>query len=133
MQIKLLRKSKEMNIRITIGESINDSQDNNQEENLSTSDYVAGLSISNLSKELKESNTSIKGIIITNVDIHKNPTLRDLRKGDIIMQINEHDVENVENFQNQINLAKKQNSKKAIMLLIYRNGNQFFTSIKLKN
>ncbi|MCV3769636.1 MAG: DegQ family serine endoprotease, partial [Wolbachia pipientis] len=133
VQIKLLRKSKEMNIRITIGESINDNQDNNQEENLSTSDYVAGLSISNLSKELKESNTSIKGIIITNVDIHKNPTLRDLRKGDIIMQINEHDVENIENFQNQINLAKKQNSKKAIMLLIYRNGNQFFTSIKLKN
>ncbi|QKX02254.1 DegQ family serine endoprotease [Wolbachia endosymbiont of Dirofilaria (Dirofilaria) immitis] len=133
VQIKLLRKGKEINIKATIGESINDNQDNNQEENTLTSDYITGLTISNLSKESKESSaSSIKGVIITNVDVHKNPTLRDLKKGDIIMQINEADIENVESFQNQINLTKKQDSKKAIMLLVYRNGNQFFTSIKLK-
>ncbi len=66
------------------------------------------------------------------MDIYKNPTLRDLKRGDIITQINDADIENVESFQNQVNLAKKQDSKKAIMLLVYRNGNQFFTLIKLK-
>ncbi|WCR58536.1 DegQ family serine endoprotease [Wolbachia endosymbiont of Ctenocephalides felis wCfeJ] len=132
--IKLLRKGKEVNIKVVIGESASDNQDNNQEENASTSDYIAGLTISDLPKESKEgkSDAPTKGIIITNVDIHRNPTLRDLKKGDIIMQMNGVDVENVESFQNQINLAKEKGSERAIMLLIYRNGNQFFTSVKLK-
>ncbi|MDF0607439.1 DegQ family serine endoprotease [Wolbachia endosymbiont of Onchocerca gibsoni] len=132
VQIKLLRKGKEVNIKVIIGESTNDNQDINQKENASTSDYITGLTISNLSRELKEGNASIKGVIITSVDIYKNPTLRDLKRGDIITQINDADIENVESFQNQVNLAKKQDSKKAIMLLVYRNGNQFFTLIKLK-
>ncbi|QKX01680.1 Do family serine endopeptidase [Wolbachia endosymbiont of Cruorifilaria tuberocauda] len=129
VQVKLLRKGKEVNIKVIIGESINDIQDDNQEENSSTSDYVTGLTISDISKE---GNSSIKGIMVTNVDIYKNPTLRDLKKGDIIMQVNETSIENIKSFQNQINLVKEQDSRKAIMLLVYRNGNQFFTSIKLK-
>ncbi len=132
VQIKLLRKGKEVNIKVIVGESTNDNQDINQKENASTSDYITGLTISNLSRELKEGNASIKGVVITSVDIYKNPTLRDLKRGDIITQINDADIENVERFQNQVNLAKKQDSKKAIMLLVYRNGNQFFTLIKLK-
>lgn len=132
VQIKLLRKGKEVNIKVIVGESTNDNQDINQKENASTSDYITGLTISNLSRELKEGNASIKGVVITSVDIYKNPTLRDLKRGDIITQINDADIENVESFQNQVNLAKKQDSKKAIMLLVYRNGNQFFTLIKLK-
>ncbi len=132
VQIKLLRKGKEVNIKVIIGESTNDNQDINQKENASTSDYITGLTISNLSRESKEGNASIKGVLITSVDIYKNPTLRDLKRGDIITQINDADIEDVESFQNQVNLAKKQDSKKAIMLLVYRNGNQFFTLIKLK-
>ncbi|MCM1001415.1 MAG: DegQ family serine endoprotease [Wolbachia endosymbiont of Melophagus ovinus] len=134
VQIKLLRSGKEVNVKIVIGESTSDSQGNNQEENESTSDYITGLTVSNLPQELKEGKNDVptKGVIVTNVDVNRNVTLRSIKKGDIIMQINGTYIENVESFQNQINLAKEKDKEKAIMLLIYRNGNQFFTAIKLK-
>ncbi|MGL9718595.1 MAG: DegQ family serine endoprotease [Wolbachia sp.] len=134
VQIKLLRSGKEVNVKVVIGESTSDSQGNNQEENESTSDYITGLTVSNLPQELKEGKNDVptKGVIVTNVDVNRNITLRGIKKGDIIMQINGTYIENVESFQNQINLAKEKDKEKAIMLLIYRNGNQFFTSIKLK-
>ncbi|MDR1139771.1 MAG: DegQ family serine endoprotease [Rickettsiales bacterium] len=134
VQIKLLRSGKEVNVKAIIGESTSDSQGNNQEENESTSDYITGLTVSNLPQESKESKNDVptKGVMVTNVDVNRNVTLRSIKKGDIIMQINGTYIENVESFQNQINLAKEKDKEKAIMLLIYRNGNQFFTSIKLK-
>ncbi len=131
MQVKLLRKSKEVNIKVVIGESTNDGQDNNQEENKSTSDYVTGLTVSNLPKESKESNPT-KGVIVTNVDSNSNATLRGIKKGDIIIRLDGTDIENTNDFQKQVDSAVKKNGKDSIMLLIYRNGNQFFTSIKLK-
>ncbi|MCA4774128.1 DegQ family serine endoprotease [Wolbachia endosymbiont of Mansonella perstans] len=134
VQIKLLRSGKEVNVKIVIGESASDSQVNNQGENGSTSDYIAGLTVSNLPRESKESKngTPTKGVLVTNINVNKNVTLRSIKKGDIIMQVNGTYIENVEGFQNQINLAKERDKEKAIMLLIYRNGNQLFTSIKLK-
>ncbi|MGL9681676.1 MAG: DegQ family serine endoprotease [Wolbachia sp.] len=134
VHVKLLRSGREINIKVIIGESTSDSQGNNQEENESTSDYITGLTVSNLPQELKESKNDMptKGVIVTNVDVNKNITLRGIKKGDIIMQINGTYIKNVESFQNQINLVKEKDKEKAIMLLIYRNGNQFFTSIKLK-
>ncbi|MDG7056201.1 MAG: DegQ family serine endoprotease [Wolbachia endosymbiont of Meromenopon meropis] len=134
VRIKLLRSGKEMNLSIVVGESTSDSQGNSQEENESASEYVTGLTVSNLPHDLKngKSDLPIKGVIVTNIEVGRNITLRAIKKGDIIMQINGIFIENVENFQTQINLAKKKDKEKAIMLLIYRNGNQFFTSIKLK-
>ncbi|WP_395462686.1 DegQ family serine endoprotease [Wolbachia endosymbiont of Cantharis cryptica] len=134
VQVKLLRKGKEVNIKIVIEESASDSQDNNQEENKSTSDYIIGLIVSNLPKEPKESKNDVptKGVIVTNVDSNSNATLRGIKKGDIITQIDGTDIENTDDFQKQVDLVVKKSGKDSIMLLIYRNGNQFFTSIKLK-
>ncbi|MFP3028053.1 MAG: PDZ domain-containing protein, partial [Wolbachia sp.] len=82
-------------------------------------------------KESKESNPT-KGVIVTNVDSNSNATLRGIKKGDIIIQLDGTDIENTNDFQKQVDSAVKKNGKDSIMLLIYRNGNQFFTSIKLK-
>ncbi|MDM8335085.1 DegQ family serine endoprotease [Wolbachia pipientis] len=134
VQIKLLRKGKEVNIKVIIAESAIDNQDSSQEKNKSTSDYITGLTVSNLPKESKEiqNDAPTKGVIVTNVDINSNATLRGIKKGDIIIQLDEVDIENTDDFQKQVNLAVKKKGKDSIMLLIYRNGNQFFTSIRLK-
>ncbi len=71
-------------------------------------------------------------MIVTNVDSNSNATLRGIKKGDIIIQLDGADIENTNGFQKQVDSAVKKNGKDSIMLLIYRNGNQFFTSIKLK-
>jgi serine protease Do len=131
VQVKLLRKGKEVNIKVVIEESANDGQGNNQEENKSTSDYITGLTVSNLPKESKENNPT-KGVIVTNVDSNSNATLRGIKNGDTIIQLDGTDIENTNDFQKQVDSAVKKNGKDSIMLLIYRNGNQFFTSIKLK-
>ncbi|GFY65227.1 probable periplasmic serine endoprotease DegP-like [Trichonephila inaurata madagascariensis] len=134
VQVKLLRKSKEINIKVVIGESANDSQDTNQEENKSTSDHITGLIVSNLPKESREgkNDAPMKGVIVTNVDNNSNAALRGIKKGDIIIQLDGTDIENTNNFQKEVDSAVKKNGKDSIMLLIYRNGNQFFTSIRLK-
>nr|WP_253309727.1 hypothetical protein [Rickettsia endosymbiont of Ceutorhynchus assimilis] len=54
VQIKLLRKGKEVNIKVVIEESANDGQGNNQEENKSTSDYITGLTIQTCQKNQKK-------------------------------------------------------------------------------
>ncbi|WFW29760.1 MAG: DegQ family serine endoprotease [Wolbachia endosymbiont of Menacanthus eurysternus] len=134
VQIKLLRNSKEVNVKVIIQESISDNKGDTRGGSESTSDYITGLTVSDLPQELKESKNDIpiKGVIVINVDINRNVTLRGIKKGDIIMQINGTYIENVESFQNQINLVKEKDKERAIMMLVYRNGNQFFTSIKLK-
>nr|WP_253309726.1 PDZ domain-containing protein [Rickettsia endosymbiont of Ceutorhynchus assimilis] len=71
-------------------------------------------------------------MIVINVDSNSNATLRGIKKGDIIIQLDGTDIENTNDFQKQVDSAVKKNGKDSIMLLIYRNGNQFFTSIKLK-
>nr|WP_255563548.1 PDZ domain-containing protein [Wolbachia endosymbiont of Bemisia tabaci] len=131
VQVKLLRKGKEVNIKVAIEESTNDDSGNNQEENKSTSSYISGLTVSNLPKELKN-NAPTKGVVVTSVDSSSNSTLRVIKKGDIIIQLDGIDIENTNDFQKQIDSAVKKDGKDSVMLLIYRNGNQFFTSIKLK-
>ncbi|MGL9726120.1 MAG: DegQ family serine endoprotease [Wolbachia sp.] len=129
VQVKLLRRGKEVNIKVAIEEPVNDDRSNNQEESKSASNCVTGLTVSNLPKELK-SNAPTKGVVVTNVD--SNATLRSVKKGDIIMQLDGFDIENTDDFQKQVDSLIKKDGKDSIMLLIYRNGNQFFTSIKLK-
>jgi serine protease Do len=133
VQVKLLRKGKEINTKVVVGEFTNDGQDSNQEENKSTSYYATGLIVSNLPNELREGKSDMpkKGVIVTNVDSSSNAALRGVRKEDIIMQLDGTDIENTDDFQKQIDLVMKNNNKDSIMLLIYRNGDQFFTSIKL--
>uniref|UniRef100_A0A1A9VKE4 Probable periplasmic serine endoprotease DegP-like n=1 Tax=Glossina austeni TaxID=7395 RepID=A0A1A9VKE4_GLOAU len=111
VQVKLLRKGKEVNIKVVIEESANDGQGNNQEENKSTSDYITGLTVSNLPKESKESNPT-KGVIVTNVDSNSNATLRGIKKGDIIIQLDGTDIENTNDFQKQVDSAVKKNVSK---------------------
>ncbi|WP_168463903.1 DegQ family serine endoprotease [Wolbachia endosymbiont of Ctenocephalides felis wCfeT] len=134
VQVRLLRKGKEVSIKVTVGEFTGGSQEVNQEESKSTSDCITGLTVSNLPNDLKESKGDVpaKGVIVTNVDNNSNATLRGVKKGDIIIQLDGADIENTGDFQNQVDLAAKKNGKDSIMLLIYRSGNQFFTSIKLK-
>ncbi|WCR53836.1 MAG: Periplasmic serine endoprotease DegP [Wolbachia endosymbiont of Ctenocephalides orientis wCori] len=133
VQVKLLRKGKETNIKVVVGELDSDSQDNDHIETRSTSDYVTGLTVSDLPSELKDGkgNVPSKGVIVTNVDSNSNSTLRGIKKGDIIMQIDGSDIENTSHFQKQVDLAAKK-QKNSLMLLVFRGGNQFFISIKLE-
>lgn len=136
VQVKLLRKGKEVNIKVVVGEFTNDSQDENlnKEEDKSKPNYITGLTVSDLPSDLKENKGDMpkKGVIVTNVDGNSSSALRGIKRGDIIIQVDGSDIENANDFQKQIDLAVKKNDKDSIMLLIYRDGSQFFTSIKLK-
>ncbi|MBV0899245.1 MAG: DegQ family serine endoprotease [Wolbachia endosymbiont of Fragariocoptes setiger] len=133
-EVKLFRKGKEIKIKVKVGEFVDDTQDidNNQHEgDKLTASYITGLNVSNLPVELK-GKIPEKGVIVNSIDINSNAASRGIRKGDIIIQIDGTDIENINDFRKQIDLAAKNNIKSSVMLLIYRDGNQFFTSIKLR-
>ncbi|MDD9331562.1 MAG: DegQ family serine endoprotease [Wolbachia sp.] len=135
VQVKLLRKGKEVNVKAVVGQFLDETKDSNGTYNhgsdKSKSD-ITGLTVSNLPNEIKEGKDDLKGVIITGIDSDSNAALRGIRKGDIIMQVDGSDIENTDDFQKKISSVIKKNGKDSIMLLIHRNGNQFFTSIKLK-
>ncbi|XKL68998.1 hypothetical protein PGB90_006767 [Kerria lacca] len=66
--------------------------------------------VSNLPKELKN-NAPIKGVVVTSVDSSSNSTLRVIKKGDIIIQLDGIVIENTNDFQEQIDSAVKKDGK----------------------
>ncbi|WP_333023076.1 DegQ family serine endoprotease [Wolbachia endosymbiont of Pentidionis agamae] len=132
--VKVLRGGKEVSRHVTVGESSSeeDQGDNNvlynQEKNQLKSDQI-GLTVANLSSESQEKH----GIIVVDVDSNSNAALRGIRKGDIILQVNQFDVKNVNDFHKEVTEVAKKEDRDSILLLIKRNGNHFFLSIKLTN
>ncbi|UWI83113.1 Do family serine endopeptidase [Wolbachia endosymbiont of Howardula sp.] len=133
VQIVLLRKGKVIIVKTHIGECPLDEQTSNQVDNKSTSQDLMGLTVTNLPKKYTDNNDSapLHGVIVTHVDSN-NTTLRSIKKGDVIIQVDGIDIYDVKSFQNNINTLINKDNKKVIMLLIYRNGDQFFSSIQFK-
>ncbi|XP_017477846.1 PREDICTED: probable periplasmic serine endoprotease DegP-like [Rhagoletis zephyria] len=130
VQVKLLRKGKEVNVKVVVGEFTNDDHGDDESHDNDKSGPT-GLTVSNLPSDIKDK-ISVKGVMVTNIDSSSNAASRGIRKGDIIVQVDGTDITDINAFQKQVNLVVKKNNKDSIMLLVYRDGNQFFVSIKLR-
>lgn len=65
------------------------------------------------------------GVVITEVASGSGAEQADLRPGDIILEINRHEVISVQNF-----TKLYQRSKKELLILIYRNGSTFYLVLR---
>ncbi|ABD44943.1 peptidase Do family protein [Ehrlichia chaffeensis str. Heartland] len=70
-----------------------------------------------------------KGVVILDIDSTSNASTRNIRKGDIILQINQSPVNNLEDFKN---VMKKVRKNKSVALLISRDNISAFVTVKLK-
>ncbi|OEY86367.1 protease Do [Wolbachia pipientis] len=128
VKIKLLRKGKEINVEAIIKERVDhrDYGNDYKKEDKSNTGYITGFTVSDLSRE----NITKKGVVVVDVDYNSHAASH-VRKGDIIMQVNGADTTSTKDFNKQIDIAIKKNDT-SILLLIYRNGHQSLTVVKLR-
>ncbi|AHC39552.1 Do family serine endopeptidase [Ehrlichia muris] len=136
-EVKLLvsRNGSIMNILVKIGKFENPDTDTSDNEN--SKDIVQspqlGLTVSNIKHNKITSNNTeeeeVKGVMIIEIDSKSNASTKNIRKGDIILQINQSPVNNLEDFKH---IMKKVRKDKSVALLISRDNISAFVSVKLK-
>ncbi len=127
VKIKLLRNGKEINLRATIEELTSHDSESGDTEDKSKIEYITGFTVADPLKE----HIIKKGVVVVDID-YNSPTAYSLKKGDVIMQVNGVEIVNTIDFNKQIDISLKKNSN-AVLLLVYRSGQQFFVVVKLRS
>jgi serine protease Do len=68
------------------------------------------------------------GVLVLRVDPGSSAEEGGLRVGDIIVKIGDQEIEDSDDYQKAIKALK--DKKKAVLLLVYRNGEPLFTALK---
>jgi serine protease Do len=124
-KLKLLRRGKEMTLHVDVGEL--------KEEEVAASapesdDY--GLTVQPLTPEIAESlglEEHTKGVVVASVDPGSVADDAGLRRGDVVLEVNQTSVESVSGFRNAL---KKAEGKKSILFLVRRGQNTVFLALK---
>ncbi len=127
--IKVLRNGKYLTLRVTLGE-LPDEEETKQASEMPehTSTNRVGVSVADLTPELRQ-RLDIKKYGVVVDDIGKGPALSaGIRKGDIIMSINNEKIENAAQFER---LIKALPANKAVPVLIQRRSGPMFLALKI--
>ncbi|GHM58247.1 MAG: serine protease [Candidatus Mesenet longicola] len=129
VNIKLYRKGEVVGTTVKVGR-IQDDEDLTQDEDDLYFDYI-GVTVSSLPNEFKKENDGVNGIVVLNVDVKSNAHAKGIRRGDIITHINQNEIKNIDEFKKIISQVKKED-KESVALLIKRQNNNLYVTIKLK-
>jgi serine protease Do len=126
--VEIIRDGKSMTLKVEIGELP-------QEEELklssagprSAADNRLGVVVTDLTEEQrKDMEIEDKGVLVENV--HSGPAAKaGLRKGDVILMLNNDEVQNVEHFKD---LIKELPTNKSVPILVQRRGGPVFLALK---
>ncbi|MDP2752834.1 MAG: DegQ family serine endoprotease [Nitrospirota bacterium] len=130
--LKILRAGKEFTIKVAIvelprevAEVVPDRSPNDQEARVLT-----GLTVMDLSKEIVRQlgfNKNEKGVVVVRVEPGSPADEAEIKKGDIIKEINKKEIDNLEDF-NRIATNIKRNE--SALLFINRGGKKFYVILK---
>jgi len=130
--IKILRAGKEFIVRVGIlelprevAEIMPDRSPNDPETKVLT-----GLSVMDLSKEIVKQlgfNKDEKGVVVVRVEPGSPADEAEIKKGDIIKEMNKKEISNLEDFNRTATNLKKSES---VMLFINRSGKRFYVILK---
>ncbi len=70
--------------------------------------------------------SKIKGVLIRQIDRDTPATKAGLNTGDVIVEVNRRKIEDIDDFRGVID----DSDSSKVLLLVYRNGNYFYTALK---
>ena len=130
-EVKVLRDGKPMEFTMTLAERPANVAAGGSEENSedSKSSEKLGLSVQTLNKDLADQLgvKSDKGVVVTGVTPGSPAEDAGLQKGDVIKEVNRHEVKSAGEFESQLSKLKKDD---AAALLVKRGDNTFFVAIE---
>ncbi len=137
VKMVVLRKGEKLSLKITI-EELDESQpqdgDDGQGGSAENAETVLGLTLNELDDQARtdlEIGEEIHGVLITAVDYDLGvEELRQIRRGDVIVEVTQKEVSSVDDVKEQIASLKKA-GRKVILLSLYRRGTYFHVPLKL--
>ena len=128
-KVVLIRDGKKQTITVTIGKMADEQALFDSGEDASGLDL--GLTVQELSPELADSLgiEDAAGLIVTNVDSGSTAAEANIKRGDIIQEINREPVDSIAKYKKALLEAK---NKKSILLLVKREQHTRFVVINLK-
>lgn len=136
--VTIWRKGKIISVPVTVGEfeepeetSVIPSPQGGKE--LAKGVEIHGMTLQPLSEEVRqrfEVNADVQGVLVVDVSPKSSAAEKAIRRGDIIMEISQVEVKTPQQILEQFKAAEKENRKSAL-LLINRNGESRYVSIKI--
>ena len=126
--VNILRQGKEKQLEITIGEMPTEDMVVARKNNEQTQKNRIGLTVKDLTPQQKKQIKENAGVLV--LDVADASLNAGIRKGDVILGLNNNPVSSVQSFNQDLKKVKK---GKTIALLIYRNGDTLYVPIKITN
>ena len=126
--VNILRQGKEKQLEITIGEMPTEEMVVARKNNEQTQKNRIGLTVKDLTPQQKKQIKENAGVLV--LDVADAALNAGIRKGDVILGLNNNPVSSVQSFNQDLKKVKK---GKTIALLIYRNGDTLYVPIKITN
>ena len=125
VDLELIRDGKTKKIKVKLGEF---SKDGKSSGSFGEDKYF-GMTLQNITPELaKHFNTSqTKGVLVTDVENESNASEAGIKRGDVIIEADKQEIENISSFRKIIKSAKK---KSTILLLINREDHILFVAVE---
>lgn len=127
--VEIFRKGKRKNLRITIGEMPTEGGDVavSKPKKKAASSNKIGLTLQSLSAKQKKRLNGRNGLLV--IESKGLASKAGIRRGDVVLGLNNSETQSVELFNKQINRIKP---GKTVAVLVYRNGNTLYVPIKIK-
>lgn len=139
VKVKLFRKGKETTLNLSVGEyevgeKANDKSASGKSKKTAEShEEILGMKVSPITPQMKEKHrlpSNSKGIVIDELSDASSAFENGLRSGDVIEKAQHTEVGSPEKLQSIVNDAKKDN-RKNILLLVNRNGEPRYVTLRL--
>ncbi len=133
-EITVWRKGKKLSFKVTLGERDLDALDEKTEQKQETKEIredSIGMSIRPVAKDEAEALglEKVRGLLITEVEENSKAEEADVQPGDVILEVNQHTVNTVQDFDKVLESDGKK--KGVVMLLLKRRKQNIFRTIPL--
>lgn len=131
VKIDLIRNSTLKTIVVQVGEQKDEVDDEPKVERAAPKEDPLGLSTQNMSREIAQSlglGVNQKGVFVTSVEAGSTAASKGVRRGDVIVEVNRKNIDNVEQYNESVANLKKGNS---VLLLIVRKQGTIFIAFEL--
>ncbi|MBN2185047.1 MAG: DegQ family serine endoprotease [Candidatus Krumholzibacteriota bacterium] len=127
--VRIMRNGKEKKLKVTMGEHPSNVQSGADKQIEDRNPIFLGVALETLldvHREAMNIPSKIKGVLIRQIDIDTPAAKAGLLMGDVIVEVNKRKIEDINDFRKIVD--DSDNSK--MLLLIYRNGNYFYTALR---
>ena len=134
IKLKILREGKKVSLNADIVEYPQDIAKISmpeKEESLTAENELAGLSVTDLSKDISKQlglQSNEKGVVVVKVDPYSAAEQAGLQKGDLIKEINKKKITSVKDYNDIIRDIREGDTA---LLFINRSGSKFFVTLKI--